>query len=63
MYINFHASQRSELQIIYILHSKIYTSKYYSFVTTKLHCPSKNIVTINASLLSESSLQLHLAIC
>jgi hypothetical protein len=26
MYIKFHASQRSELQIIYILDSKIYTS-------------------------------------
>jgi hypothetical protein len=26
MYIKFHASQRSELKIIYILHSKIYTS-------------------------------------
>jgi hypothetical protein len=25
MYIKFHASQRSELQMIYILHSKIYT--------------------------------------
>jgi hypothetical protein len=26
MYIKFHASQRNELQIIYILDSKIYTS-------------------------------------
>jgi hypothetical protein len=37
--------------------------KYYSFVTTKLHCQSKNIFTINTSLLLEPSPQLHLAIC
>jgi hypothetical protein len=37
MYIKFHASQRNELQIIYILDSKDIHIKYYSLVTIKVH--------------------------
>jgi len=42
--IKFHASQRSELQIIYIVDSKIYTLNITVLITTKLHWSSKNVL-------------------
>jgi hypothetical protein len=36
-YIKFYASQRAELQIIYILHSKICTSNITVLLHQKLH--------------------------
>jgi hypothetical protein len=37
--------------------------EYYNLVAAKLHCSYKNVFTINTSLPSGPSLQLHSAIC
>jgi hypothetical protein len=63
MYKKFHASQRSKLQIVYILDSKLYTSNITVLVQQMLHSSSKNAFTITTSLPSGPSTQLHLAIC
>jgi hypothetical protein len=62
MYIKFHASQRSELQIIYIIDSKICTSNITVLLQQSHIDHLKNVYTKSASLLSGSSPQLHLAI-
>ena len=63
MYIKFHASQRAELQIIYILDSKICTRNITVLLQQKLHWSSRNVFTMSTSPLSGPSPQLHLTTC
>jgi hypothetical protein len=59
MYMKFHASQRSELQIIYILDSKTCTSNITVLLQQSYIDHLKMFIQKSASLLSGSSPQLH----